>query len=147
VRKGYFPLQTKEDIMGKINLFTLLTAVITQFIVGYLWFGSHLFGDVMTAGGHGVDFLKLDVVSMLLLVLSGYGLTHVLGTLIKAMGVKDIGGITKLGLTVGGFAIGLPVTVLLNLMGFGHIVLLVIFTYLVLITILTGIVVMKTKNS
>jgi len=133
--------------MGKVNLFTLLTAVIVQFVVGYLWFGSYLFGDVMTTGGHGIDFLKLDVTSLLLLVFSGYGLTHVLGTLIKTMGVKDIGGITKLGLTIGGFGIGLPVTVLLNLMGFGHIMLLVIFTYLVLITILTGIVVMKTKGA
>jgi hypothetical protein len=132
--------------MGKINIFTLLTAVVVQFVVGYLWFGTHLFGDVMTAGGHGVDFLKLDIVSLLLLILSGYGLTNILGTLIKTMGAKDIGGIFKVGLTVGGFAIGLPVVMLLNLMGFGKIMLLVIFTYLVLISVLTGIVVVKTKH-
>jgi hypothetical protein len=131
--------------MGKINVFTLLTAVIVQFVVGYLWFGSHLFGSVM--GDHGIDFLKLDVVSLMLMILSGYGLTHVLGTLIKYSGVKDTGGLMKLGLTVGGFAIGLPVVMLLNLMGFGKIVLLVIFTYLVLISILTSIVIVKTKHS
>jgi hypothetical protein len=133
--------------MGKINVFTLLTAVVVQFVVGYLWFGSHLFGDVMSAGGHGIDFLKLDVVSLLLMILSGYGLTHVLGMLIKTVGVKDTGGLMKLGLTVGGFGIGLPVVMLLNLMGFGKIVLLVIFTYLVLISILTSIVIVKTKHS
>jgi len=133
--------------MGKINLFTLLTAVVVQFVVGYLWFGSHLFGDVMTAGGHGIDFLKLDVISLLLMIFSGYGLTHVLGTLIKTTGVKDIGGTLKLGLTVGGFAIGLPVVMLLNFMGLGKIMLLVIFTYLVLISILTSIVVVKTKGA
>jgi len=133
--------------MGKSNIFTLLTAVIVQFIVGYLWFGSHLFGDVMTTSGHGVDFLKLDVVSLLLLILSGYGLTNVLGTLIKTTGVKDVNGGIKTGLTIGGLAIGLPIVMLLNFMGIGKVILLVIFTYLVLISILTSIVVVKTKHA
>jgi len=128
--------------MGKINIFTLLTTVIVQFVVGYMWFGTHLFGDVVTTGGgHGIDFLKMDVISLLLIVLSSYGLTHVLGKLLT--GVKDVGGALKTGLTVGSFAIGLPMVMLLNLMGISHIVLLVVFTYTVLITILTSIVVIK----
>lgn len=134
--------------MGKTNLFTVLTTVIMQFVIGYLWYGSYLFGDVLTAGGvHGMDFLKLDVISLLLIVLSSYGLTHVLGTLVKTTGVKDIGGGLKLGLTVGSFAIGFPVIMLLNLMGLSKIVLLVVFTHLILVTMLTSIIVIKLKKA
>jgi hypothetical protein len=133
--------------MGKTSLFTVITAVIVQFIVGYLWYGPHLFGSVMGTAGHTIDFLKMDVVSLLLIVLSGYGLTHVLGTLDKLTGTKDVGGGLKLGLTVGAFAIGFPVIMLMNLMGYDKIVLLVTFTYLVLITILTNIVVIKLKHA
>ena len=106
-----------------------------------------MFGDVVTIGGHGIDFLKLDVVSLLLIVLSSYGLTTVLGTLTKMTGTKNVQGCIKLGLTFGGFAIGLPVVMLLNFAGLSHIMLLVIFTYLVLITMLTSIVVIKTKSA
>ena len=134
--------------MGKINLFTLLTTVIMQFVIGYLWYGSYLFGDVLTAGGgHGIDFLKLDVVSLLLLVLGSYGLTHVLEMLIKTTGTKDVGGGVKNGLTLGVFGIGLPVLMLLNLMGIGKVVMLVIFTHVVLVSILTGIIVTKLKKA
>ena len=134
--------------MGKINIFTLLTTVVMQFVVGYLWFGSYLFGDVFTTGGgHGVDFLKLDVISMLLLVLGSYGLTHILETFVKLTGTKDVGGAVKVGLTFGSFGIGLPVLMLLNLMGIGKIMLLVIFTYLVLVSILTSIIVVKLKKT
>lgn len=134
--------------MGKINIFTLLTTMVTQFVVGYLWFGSYLFGDVMTGTGvHGIDFLKFDVISLLLLVLSSYGLTHILDTLVKLTSTKDVGGSLKLGLTLGTFGLGFPTVLLLNLMGFSKIVLLVVFTYLVLITILTSIVVIKLKKS
>jgi hypothetical protein len=131
--------------MGKINIFTLLTTVVVQFVVGYIWFGDYLFGGVMTAGGgHSVDFLKMDVLSLLLILLSSYGLTHVLGMVLG--GTKDMGGALKTGLTVGGFGIAFPVLMLMNLMGFSHIVLLVVFTYLVLITTLTSIIVIKLKK-
>jgi len=135
--------------MGKkINVFTILAAVIVQFVVGYLWYGPHLFGDVVSSGGgHAVDFLKLDIVSLILLILSGYGLTHVLGWLDKLTGVKDVNGGMKLGLIVGALALGLPVVVLLNFMGIGKEALLVIFGYLVLITILTNAVVIKLKHA
>ena len=134
--------------MGKTSIFTVITAVIVQFIVGYVWYGPHLFGDVITAGGgHAVDFLKLDVLSLVLILLSGYGLTHVLGILDKLTGTKDMSGGLKLGLTVGAFAIGFPIMMLMNLMGFSHVVLLVTFTYLVLITILTNLVVIKLKHA
>jgi hypothetical protein len=130
--------------MGKINLFTLLTAVVVQLVVGYLWFGTHLFGDVMTTnGGHGIDFLQMDVISLLLIVLSSYGLTHILE---MTGGVKDTGGALKTGLTVGGFAIGLPIVMLLNLMGLSHVALLVVFTYIVVITSLTSIITLKLKK-
>ena len=133
--------------MGKTNLFIVLTTVVMQFVIGYLWYGSYLFGDVLTAGGvHGMDFLKLDVISVLLIVLSSYGLTNVLGTLVKATGTKDIGGGLKLGLTVGAFAIGFPMIMLLNLMGLSKIVLLVIFIHVVLVTMLTSIIVIKLKK-
>ena len=132
--------------MGKVNIFTLLTTIVVQFVVGFLWFGPHLFGDVITAGGgHSIDFLHMDVLSLLLIVLTSYGLTHILDG--RITGVKDIGGAMKTGLTVGSFAIGLPIVMLLNLMGFSHIVLLVVFTYYVLITILTTIVVLKLKKA
>lgn len=133
--------------MGKLNVFTILTAVVVQFIVGYLWYGPHLFGSVISAGGHTIDFLKMDTISLLLIILSGFGLTHVLGMLDKLTGTKDMSGGLKLGLTVGVFAIGFPVVMLLNLMGYGAVSLLVIFTYLVLITILTNLVVIKLKHS
>jgi hypothetical protein len=125
--------------MGKINVFTLLTTVVVQLVVGYLWFGTHLFGGVI--GGHGIDFLQTDVISLLLIVLSSYGLTHIVE------GVKDTNGAMKTGLTVGGFAIGFPIVMLLNLMGMSHITLLVVFTYIVLITTLTGIVTLKLKKA
>ena len=141
-------LSLMEDIMGKTNLFTVLATVITQFVVGYLWYGSYLFGDVLTSGGvHGMDFLKLDIISLLLIVLSSYGLTHVLGLLVKTTGTKDIGGGLKLGLTIGSFGIGFPIIMLLNLMGLSKIVLLVIFTHLVLVTILTSVIVIKLKKA
>jgi len=130
--------------MGKINVFNLLTTIVVQLVVGYLWFGTHLFGDVMTAGGgHGINVLQMDVVSLLLLVLSSYGITHALDTAT----VKDIHGAFKTGLTIGGFTIGFPIVMLMNLLGFSHIVLLVVFTYLVLITALTSIVIMKLKKA
>ena len=102
---------------------------------------------ITAGGGHAIDFLKMDGLSLLLILLSGYGLTHVLGTLDKLTGTKDMNGGLKLGLTVGAFAIGFPVVMLMNLMGFGHVVLLVTFTYLVLITILTNVVVIKMKHA
>lgn len=130
--------------MGKINVFTLLTTVVVQFVVGYIWFGTYLFGGVMTDSGHNIDFLKTDVLSLLLVILSSYGLTHVLGTILG--GTKDIGSALKTGITVGGFGIGFPVLMLLNLMGFSHIALLIVFSYLVLITTLTSIIVIKLKK-
>ena len=132
--------------MGKTNMMTVLGVVLVQFVIGYLWY-THLFTDVVTVGGHSVDFLKLDIVSVLLIVFGSYGLTHILGMLDKLTGTKDTGGGIKLGLTVGTFALGLPVVMLLNLMGFGKIVLLVIFTHLVVVTILTNIVVIKLKKA
>lgn len=133
--------------MGKINLFTLLSTIVMQFVVGYLWYGPHLFGDVMVAGGHGIDFLKLDVISLLLLILGSFGLTHIFEILVKLTGTKDVGGGLKLGLSVGGFAIGLPIIMLLNLMGFGKVLLLVVFTYLVMVSMLTGSIVVKLNRA
>jgi hypothetical protein len=132
--------------MGKTNIFTVLTVTVVQLLVGYLWYSSHFFGDVMSTGGHSVDFLKTDVLSLVLIVLSSYGLTTIFESLIKHSGVKDVAGGLKLGLTVGTFAIGLPIITLLNLMGFDKIVLLVILVYMILIGILTSIVVIKTKK-
>ena len=134
--------------MGKTSIFTVITAVIVQLIVGYVWYGPHLFGDVISAsGGHEVDFLKMDVTSFVLVLLSGYGLTHILGMFDKLTGTKDLNGGMRLGLTVGVFAIGFPIVMLLNLMGFTHVILLVTFTYLVLVTILTNLVVIKLKHA
>ena len=128
--------------MGKINVFTLLATVVVQLVVGYLWFGAHLFGSVVaTGGGHAIDFLQTDVISILLIVLSSYGLTLIVD------GVKDTNGAMKTGLTVGGFTIGFPIVMLLNLMGVSHITLLVVFTYIVLITTLTGIITLKLKKA
>jgi hypothetical protein len=130
--------------MGKINLFTLLSAIVVQFVVGYLWYGTHLFGSIMTAGGgHGIDFLKLDVISLLLVIFSTYGLTYILDTLLTK--IKDVGSALKTGLTVGTFAVGLPITMLLSLMGTSNIVLLVVFTHIVLVTMLTSIVIVKLR--
>lgn len=129
--------------MGKINLFTLLTAVVVQLVVGYIWFGTHLFGDVVMTSGHGIDFLQTDLISLLLVVMSSYGLTHILDV---TGGVKDTGGALKTGLTIGGFAIGFPIVMLLNLMGMSHVTLLVVFTYIVVITTLTSIITLKLKK-
>ena len=126
--------------MGRINLFTLLTMVFVQIVVGYVWFGPYLFGAVVTAGGgHGIDFLKLDIVSLLLVVLSSYGLTGIMGLVTSRTG-KAIGGTVKTGLLVGSFGIGFPLVMLLNLMGADKALLLVVFAYVVLITILGGVV-------
>jgi hypothetical protein len=133
--------------MSKINVFTLLAAIVVQFVVGYLWYGPHMFGDVISTGGHGIDFLKLDLISLLLVVLGSYGLTSIMDTLESLTHTKDVGGVLKLGMTVGVFGIGLPITMLLNLLGFGKVTLLVIFTHVVLVTILTGIVVLKLKKT
>lgn len=133
--------------MAKINIFTLLTAVVVQFVVGYLWYGPHLFGDVISATGHGIDFLKLDVISLLLVILGSYGLTAILDTMTHLTHTKDMSGVIKLGMTIGVFGIGLPITMLLSLLGFTKIVLLVIFTHIVLVTVLTGVVVLKLKNT
>ena len=133
--------------MSKINVFTLLTAVVVQFVVGYLWYGPHLFGDVIATTGHGIDFLKLDIISVLLVVLGSYGLAVILDTFTHLTHTKDVGGIVKLGLTIGVFGIGLPITMLLSLLGFTKVVLLVVFTHIVLVTILTGIVVLKLKKA
>jgi hypothetical protein len=130
--------------MGKINLFTLLTAVVVQLVVGYVWFGTHLFGDVVTMdGGHGINFLQTDIISLLLVILSSYGLTHILEV---SGAVKDTGGALKTGLTIGGFAIGFPIVMLLNLMGLSHVTLLVVFTYIVVITTLTSVITLKLKK-
>ena len=133
--------------MGKTNIFTVLTVTILQILVGYLWYSPHFFGDVMTVtGGHGVDYLKTDILSLLLIVLSSYGLTHIFDHLVKVTGTKDMGGSIKLGLTVGTFAIGLPMVTLLNLMGFDKIVLLVVFCHMILIGVLTSLVIVKLKK-
>lgn len=133
--------------MSKINVFTLLAAIVVQFVVGYIWYGPHMFGGVLSTGGQGIDFLKLDLISLLLIVLGSYGLTTVMDTLEGLTHTKDVGGVLKLGLTIGVFGIGLPITMLLNLLGFGKVALLVIFTHVVLVTILTGIVVLKLKKT
>ena len=132
--------------MGKINIFTVLIVTVLQVLVGYLWYGPHLFGDVVTTSGHTVDFLKTDVLSLVLIVLSSYGLTTIIDLLIKTGGVKDVGGGVKLGLTVGTFAIGLPIVTLLNVLGVGKILLLVVFTHTVLISILISLVIIKLKK-
>ena len=133
--------------MTKINIFTLLTAVVVQFVVGYLWYGPHLFGDVVASSGHGIDFLKLDIVSLLLIVLGSYGLTSILDSIINLTHTKDMNGVIKTGVMVGVFGIGLPMIMLLNLLGLSHVALLVIFTHIVLVTILTGVVVLKLKKT
>lgn len=133
--------------MTKINIFTLLTAVVVQFVIGYLWYGPHLFGDVMTSSGHGIDFLKLDIVSLLLIVLGSYGLTSILDSIINLTHTKDMNGVIKTGVMVGVFGIGLPIIMLLNLLGLSHVALLVIFTHIVLVTTLTGVVVLKLKKT
>src|SRR5580704_14205584 len=97
----------------KINVFTLLAAVVMQFVVGYLWYGTHLFGGVVAIGDHGIDYLKLDVLS-LLLIMTSYGLTYIVDMFVKINHIKYIGGVVKLGMTVGTFAIGLPIIMLLN---------------------------------
>ncbi|MDR3450519.1 MAG: hypothetical protein P4M15_12385 [Alphaproteobacteria bacterium] len=132
--------------MGKTNIFTVLVVTILQVVIGYFWYGTHLFGDVVSVGGHGMDFLKTDVLSLLLLVLSSYGLTHIFDTMIKTTGVKDIGGGIKTGLTVGTFAIGLPILTLLNLMGIGKVMLLVVFCHVVLLSVLISLTIIKLKK-
>jgi hypothetical protein len=133
--------------MGKTNIFTVLTVTILQILVGYLWYSSHFFGDVMSAaGGHSVDYLRTDLLSLVLIVLSSYGLTHIFDLLVKVTGTKDVGGGVKLGLMVGTFAIGLPMVTLLNLMGFDKVVLLVVFCHMVLIGVLTSLVIVKLKK-
>ena len=132
--------------MGKTNLFTVLTVTVLQILVGYLWYSTHFFGDVMVTSGHTVDYLKTDVLSLLLIVFSSYGLTHIFDMLVKSTGTKDIGGAVKLGLTVGTFAIGLPVLTLLNIMGFGKIVLLVVLIHMIVVSILTSLVIIKLKK-
>ncbi len=131
--------------MGKINIFTVITVAIVQGLVGYFWYGPHLFGDMMT--GHAVDFLKTDIVSLVLLVLTSYGLTHVLDDLVTSAGIKDMTGGVKLGLTIGGFMVGLPAIMLLNLLGFGVNMLLVILGHLVVSTILSTLVIIKLKKA
>ena len=132
--------------MGKTNMYTLVTAVLVQFVFGYLWY-THLFNDVVTVGGHGIDFLKLDLVSVLLVIFGSYGLISILGMLDKLSGIKDVGGSIKIGMMVGTFGIGLPIVMMLNLMGFGKVVLLVVFMHLVLVSILTNIVIIKLRKS
>ena len=130
--------------MGKVNGLTVLMTIVVQLIVGYLWYGSYLFGDVIkTAGGHAIDFLQTDVTSLLLLVLSSFGLTHILEGVTKHNGVKDISDGIKTGLIFGIFGLGLPLLTLLNLMGVAKIAMLVIFMHL---SILTTLVVIKTKK-
>jgi hypothetical protein len=130
----------------KVNVFTLLATVVVQFVVGYLWYSSYMFGGVVSVGDHTIDFLKLDVISVLLLILSSYGLTSILETVSVGKGIKDIGGAVKTGLTFGVFGIGLPITFLLSLLGITKVALLVIFTHLVITTILTSIVILKLKK-
>ena len=133
--------------MGKTNIFTVLTVTILQILVGYLWYSPHFFGGVVTTvGGVGVDFLKTDLLSLILLVLSSYGLTHIFDLLVKVTGTKDVGGGLKLGLTVGTFAIGLPLLTLLNVLGYGKIILLVVFSHVVLLSILISLVIIKLKK-
>ena len=132
--------------MGKTNIISVLVTSIMFFVVGYIWYGSTLFGDVVTGSGLSVDFLKFDLVTLLLIVLTGYGLVHVFHGLVKMTGTKDVGGALKLGLTFGGLGIGLPVVTLLTLLGFGKMLLLVVFCHLVLVTILTSLIVIKLKK-
>jgi hypothetical protein len=134
-----------EEHMGKVNIFTVLTVTVLQILVGYLWYSPHFFGDVITVTG-GVNYMKTDILSLLLIVLSSYGLTHIFDLLIKSTGTKDISGGIKLGLVVGTFGIGLPMLTLLNLLGFTKVVLLVVFTHMVLIGILTSLVIIKLKK-
>ena len=132
--------------MGKTNIFTVLTVTILQILVGYLWYSPHFFGDVMVTSGHGVDFLKTDVLSLVLIIVSSYGLTYLFDLLIKGTGTKDVSGGLKLGLTVGTFGIGMPILTLMNLMGFDKVVLLVVFCHLILIGVLTSLVIIKLKH-
>jgi hypothetical protein len=133
--------------MGKVNGLTVLMTIVVQLIVGYLWYGSYLFGDIIkTAGGHAIDFLQTDVTSLLLLVLSSFGLTHILDGVVKHNGTKDVSDGIKTGLIFGIFGLGLPLLTLLNLMGVAKIAMLVIFMHLVIMSILTTLVVIKTKK-
>ncbi len=133
--------------MSKVNGLTVLMTIVVQLIIGYLWYGSYLFGDIIkTGGGHAIDFLQTDVTSLLLLVLSSFGLTHILDGVVKHNGVKDINDGIKTGLTFGIFGLGLPLLMLLNLMGVAKVAMLVIFMHLVLVSILTTLVIIKTKK-
>ena len=100
----------------------------------------------MVTSGHSVDYLKTDMLSLMLILLSSYGLVHIFDLLIKIMGVTTTHGGVKLGLTVGTFAIGLPLVTMLNLLGFGKIVLLVVFSHSVLLSILIGLTIIKLKK-
>ena len=132
--------------MGKTNIFTVLTVTVLQILVGYLWYSPHFFGDVMTTGGFTVDYLKTDMLSLLLVIVSSYGLVHIFDSLVKTTGTKDVGGGLKLGLTVGTFAIGLPMITLLNLIGLSKIMLLVVFSHVVILSVLISLVIIKLKK-
>jgi hypothetical protein len=132
--------------MGKTNIFTVITVAIVLGIAGYVWYGPHLFGDVVTTAGHKMDFLKTDVASIVLMLLAAFGLTHVLEKHVETHGIKDINGSIKLGLSLGTYMLGLPAIMLLNILGFGTNMLLVVFGYLVVATILTTIVIVKLKK-
>lgn len=132
----------------KISLSTVVTAVIMQIIVGYFWYGPHLFGDVISASdGKAIDFLKMDTLSLVLIVLGSYGLTYILDLLTTLTKTKDVHSSLKLGLTFGVFAIGLPVTMLLHLMGFSGMALVAVFLHLVTVSILTNTLIIKLKKA
>lgn len=134
--------------MGKVNIITVLTVIALQLVTGYVWYGSTLFGDTLaSSGGPAISVLKTDVLSLILAILAGYGLTFITELLVKTTGVKDIGEGLKLGLKIGFFGLGLPTIMLLNLLGFGKVTLLVVFGHLVLTGLLSGAVVTHFKKS
>lgn len=134
-------------MMGNVKILSLVVVVLMQFVIGYVWYG-HLFGGVLVAdGGKTIDFMKFDILSLVLILLSGYGLTYIMETLTKLTGSKDIMDGLKVGLTMGLFGIGFILTMLLGLMGFGTTTLLVVLGHVVLTTMFTGMIVVKLKSA
>lgn len=134
--------------MGKINSVTVLVIAVMQFVLGYLWYGPHLFGDIVTASGvHMVDFSKIDVTSLFLTLMSSYGLTYILDKFVTLTNTKDMLGGVTLGLSFGALALGLPSVMLLNLLGVGKDMLMVIFGHLVVLAMLVNLVLIKFKKA
>lgn len=126
--------------MSKLNHLGVIVSVILVQILGFFWYGPHLFGDT------SVDIGSMGTMTMVLTLLNGLVLFYFLDWLLKLTGTKDITGVLKIAVIFGLLVLGLTLGMHNIALGKGVHSLLIDGGYQLMSMLLAGSILLKLKK-